>query len=304
MSRLVDIGENAVVERLIAQLGHTCEKDDQLVVGPGDDCAVVDLDQVDRYQLLKTDSLVEGIHYLPETSASQVGWKAVARVISDFAAMGGMPGHMLVTIAMQPKTSMGYLERLYQGMQSCASLYGATICGGETSSVPEGSAAVISVAATGWVEKNRCVRRSGGNVGDLVMVTGSLGGSIEGKHLSFSPRVDEARWLTDHFRINAMMDLSDGLGSDLPRLAAASQCGFTICHDSLPCNEGCDLAQALADGEDYELLFTVLPELEKPLREAWAMNFPDLQLSVVGKLTEKQEGVTVGEQGWQHFNRQ
>lgn len=303
MSRLVDIGENAVVGRLIEQLGRACENDDQLVVGPGDDCAVVDLDQADRYQLLKTDSIVEGIHYLSETAASKVGWKAVARVISDFAAMGGMPSHLLITIAMPPQTPMSYLEQLYHGMQNCASLYGATICGGETSSVPDGAAAVISVAATGWVEKNRCVRRSGGKAGDLVMVTGSLGGSITGKHLSFSPRVNQARWLTDHFEINSMMDLSDGLGCDLPRLAASSQCGYLLNENNLPCNEGSSVDQALGDGEDYELLFTVSSQIANSLRASWAKQFPDLKLSVVGELTERSEEVVVNEQGWQHFKR-
>ena len=301
MSRLGDIGEDAVVKRLVEQLGDGCDKDEQLVIGPGDDCAVVDLGQANRYQLLKTDSMVEGIHYLADTAASKVGWKAVARVISDFAAMGGLPSHLLITIAMPPQKPMGYLEELYQGMQSCASYYEATICGGETSSVPEDAAAVISVAATGWVEKSRCVGRSGGKTGDLVLVTGGLGGSITGKHLNFSPRVNEARWLTKHFRISSMMDLSDGLGCDLPRLATASQCGYLLNEQALPCNEGCNVSQALGDGEDYELLFTVSPKIEKDLIEAWGKQFLDLKLSVVGELTKIREGAACTEQGWQHF---
>jgi thiamine-monophosphate kinase len=301
MSRLGDIGEDAIVKKLIAQLSDCCEKDRQLVVGPGDDCAVVDLDQADRYQLLKTDSMVEGIHYLAEASARKVGWKAVARVISDLAAMGGLPSHLLITIAMPPNKTVDYLEKLYEGMQFCALEYGATICGGETSSVPEGSAAVISVAATGWVEKNRCIRRCGGQVGDLIMVTGSLGGSITGKHLSFVPRVDQARWLTDHFKINSMMDLSDGLGCDLPRLAAASRCGYMLNESALPCNEGCSVDQALGDGEDYELLFTVSTQVAPTLADAWEKQFPDLKLSVIGELTKTQESMVGSEQGWQHF---
>ena len=301
MSRLGDIGEDAVVKRLIEQLSDGCDKDERLVIGPGDDCAVVDLGQDERYQLLKTDSMVEGIHYLSETAAKEVGRKAVARVISDFAAMGGLPCHLLITIAMPPQKPLDYLEELYLGMQACAAMYGATICGGETSSVPDNAAAVISVAATGWVEKSRCVGRSGGKTGDLVLVTGSLGGSITGKHLNFSPRVKEARWLSKHFKINSMMDLSDGLGCDLPRLADASQCGYLLNEQALPCNEGCSVDQAIGDGEDYELLFTVSPSVEKALREAWQKQFPDLKLSVIGELTKIREGAVRAEQGWQHF---
>lgn len=301
MSQLSDIGEDAIVERLIEKLTGSCDKDDQLVVGPGDDCAVIDLNKNDPYQLLKTDSMVEGIHYRAQDSAIRVGWKAVARVVSDFAAMGGMPSHMLITIAMPPQKSVEYLDGLYEGMQLCASKYKATICGGETSSVPADAAAVISVAATGWVEKSRCILRSGGQAGDLVMVTGSLGGSITGKHLNFTPRVNEARWLTEHFGINSMMDLSDGLGCDLPRLASASQCGYSINEHSLPCNEGCSIEQALGDGEDYELLFTVSPKISDSLNEAWGRQFPDLELSIIGELVQVSDAVMDTVQGWQHF---
>ena len=307
MSCLGDIGEDALVKRLIEQLGGECAKDESVILGPGDDCAVVDLgqrgqcDHRDQYQLLKTDSMVEGIHYLADTPAAKVGWKAVARVISDFGAMGGLPCHLLITIAMPPEKPVSYLEKLYQGMQKCALAYGATICGGETSAVPENAAAVISVAGTGWVEKSRCVRRSGGKRGDLILVTGKLGGSIRGKHLSFSPRVEEARWLTEHFRINAMMDLSDGLGADLPRLAAASQCGYLLNEQSLPRNKACNIAQAIGDGEDYELLFSASAKTVRQLEQAWAKQFPELMLSVVGELTDNDHNAVPSGQGWQHF---
>ncbi len=301
MNRLGEIGEDAIVKRLIEQLDGDCPEAGRIVAGPGDDCAVVDLGQRGRYQLLKTDCIVEGIHYLPETPADKVGWKAIARVISDFAAMGGMPGHLLVTIAMPAKQSIQYLEKLYEGMQKCASAYGAAICGGETSAVPDGAAAVISVAGTGWVEKPRCIMRGGGRAGDLVLVTGRLGGSLAGKHLAFQPRLEEARWLSKHFRLRSMMDLSDGLGCDLPRLAAASNCGYVLHEKALPRNKGCDVSQALADGEDYELLFSVSPRTVGRLQSAWEKQFPDLLLTVVGELTHA-DGTSGQEiHGWQHF---
>ena len=301
MERLADMGEDALIERLLRQLKDPCSIGDQIIVGPGDDCAVVDLGQRGKYQLLKTDSMVEGVHYLPETPAAKVGWKAVARVISDFAAMGGMPGQLLVTIAMPADKSVVYMERLYQGMQRCASAHGAVICGGETSSVPDGSAAVISVAGTGWVERARCTTRSGGKAGDRILVSGKLGRSIRGKHLSFSPRLEEARWLTENFRIRAMMDLSDGLGRDLARLAMASGCGYRIEEQSLPRDRACDIAQALWDGEDYELLFTVSARTAAKLCDAWKDRFPALSLTVVGELIGGQSAAAPESSGWQHF---
>lgn len=301
MNDLGEIGEDALIKRLIDQLDACNASHGDLVVGPGDDCAVVDLGLEDRYQLLKTDAMVEGIHYLKETAADKVGWKAIARVISDFAAMGGLPAHLLVTIAMPADKSVQYLEKLYQGMQQCASEYGATICGGETSAAPQGGAAFISVAGTGWVEKSRCVNRGGGQAEDLILVTGRLGGSIRGKHLSFTPRINEARWLTENFQVHSMMDLSDGLGIDLPRLASASHCGYIIDEKALPLNDTCSVSQALGDGEDYELLFTASAETVSELIPAWTKQYPELLISVVGKLCEDEQVASPGVEGWEHF---
>jgi len=297
---LSDIGEDALIRRLVGGL----DQGGNVVVGPGDDCAVIDIGKRGEFQLLKTDALVEGVHYLPEAPAEQVGWKAVARVLSDFAAMGGTPAQLLITIALPGTQSVSYVESLYRGMVRCASLFGAVICGGETTAVPDGSAAVISVAGTGWVKSGRLVRRGGGRAGDVVLVTGTLGGSITGKHLNFTPRLKEAEWLTSHFQLHAMMDLSDGLARDLPRMAKVSGCGYEIDRSRLPCNPGCDASQALGDGEDYELLFTVGEEVVPELLDAWPLRFPDLPLSVVGGLTqlnqgEDESGEPLG--GWEHF---
>jgi len=295
MKQLSEIGEDALIEQLVKDL----DQGDDVLVGPGDDCAVVDLGAGDVYQLLKTDAIVEGVHYLADTPAVEVGWKAVGRVLSDFAAMGGYPGNLLITIALAPDQEVCYVQELYRGLKKCADLHGAVICGGETSSVPHGSAAVISVAGTGWVKKQQLVRRSGGQVGDCVLVTGMLGGSIQGKHLSFTPRLEEAKWLTEYFAIRSMMDLSDGLARDLPRLAKASGCDFVIDEASLPCNHGCNAVQAMGDGEDYELLLTVSPLVVSELLESWSERFPSLPLTVVGELIEGQ--VSSAQGGWEHF---
>lgn len=299
MQTLGDMGEDAVVARVLKVLNQK----DSVVVGPGDDCAVVDIGKAETYMLLKTDCLVQGIHYESDSSDPfRVGWKAIARVISDFSAMGGIADHLLVTIAMPPDTSIGYVENLYDGMQKCASLFDTDICGGETSSVPIGSAAVISIAGTGSVEKRRLVSRSGGKSGDVIFVTGTLGGSIQGKHLDFTPRVAEARWLTENFKIGAMMDLSDGVARDLPRLAEASQCGYRIDPDMIPVNDGCDLHQALSDGEDYELLFAVDSQIADVVVKAWPKIFSATPLTKIGELCDPGGGDRFEEDGWQHFN--
>ncbi len=132
------------------------------------------------------------------------------------------------------------------------------------------------------MEASRCILRSGGRPGDLLLVTGTLGGSLSGKHLDFHPRLAEARWLTRQFRLRAMMDLSDGLASDLPRLAAASGCGYEITAP-LPTAPGISQQAAWQDGEDFELLFALAPNDARRLLKSWP--FDSLPLTAIGHLT-------------------
>ncbi len=243
MKTLRDIGEDALIERLI----RLVPRDSDAAAGPGDDCAVIDPGQHSpTLQLLKTDALVANIHYLPDAAPRAVGWKSVARVISDFAAMGGRAERFLVTLALPPETAVAWVEDLYRGIGDCLEKSGGVLAGGETSGVPSGSAAVISIAATGSVLREHLVLRSTARAGESILVTGKLGGSLLGKHLDFTPRTEQAAWLVSHFKPTAMMDVSDGLAKDLPRLAAASGCGFVIEESALPLTPGCTAAQALA----------------------------------------------------------
>jgi thiamine-monophosphate kinase len=291
MRTLAEIGEDALIERLVKLAPGLGGSE-----GPGDDCAVVD-EGAAMLRLLKTDALVEGVHFLQEADPEAVGWKAVARVISDFAAMGGVGDRFLVTIALPGSMEIAWIEGFYRGMGACLTRYGARLAGGETSGVPEGSAAVISVAATGWVARGKAILRSGGRVGDGIWVTGRLGGSLAGKHLTFSPRVEEGRWIADYLQPTAMMDLSDGLAKDLPRLARASGCGFRLDRQAIPITAGCSLDQALCDGEDFELLFTGPPEMEW---KGWKEKFPGLELTRIGELVADGEGESLAG-GWDHF---
>lgn len=290
--KLREIGEDAVVEAITRELRF----DGRVEIGPGDDCALVRFGQ--NLQLLKTDCVVEGIHFLPETPGRAVGWKALCRVISDIGAMGGDPLDAVITVAISPDRELDWLIDLYAGLNEAAARYGVNLVGGETSRSP--GPVFVSVALTGKIEKERLVVRSGGKIGDRLYVTGSLGGSLQGKHLSFEPRLAESRWLTQNFKLHAMIDLSDGLGSDLPRLAKASGTGFEIDFSVLPKNADCSEEQALTDGEDYELLFAVSEENGAKLEADWIKAFPELPLTRIGRLTER-NGDPLIKPGYDHF---
>ena len=163
-------------------------------------------------------------------------------------------------------------------------------------------ALIISVALLGMVPKGRCPLRSGAKPGDAIFVTGELGGSLAGKHLDFAPRVAEAQWLARNHPLHAMMDLSDGLAADLPRLAAASGCGFAIEEEALPRGRDCTVEQALGDGEDYELLFAISPRHSRALEASWRKRFPRLRLTRIGQLTRRQKHQQVlARRGYDHF---
>jgi thiamine-monophosphate kinase len=288
MSKLTDLGEDGLVARLVSLL----PQGQDVVVGPGDDCAVVR--RADgSLELLKTDVVVEDVHFLRSAEPERIGRKALARAISDIAAMGGIPRHALVTLVLPSDLNVQFVERLYLGLTTVAQEFQVSVVGGETA---RGQKLILSVALTGDAPE-KPILRSGGKVGDRIWVTGTLGGSIRGKHFDFTPRVAEAHWLVKHFPPTAMMDLSDGLAADLPRLAEASKVGWNVDDASLPRTPGGD---AWNDGEDYELLFTTTAQTEPQLTTTWASAFPHLPLTPIGWLTDPTgDGPSRG--GWDHF---
>lgn len=292
---LQQLGEDEIVRRLTKDLPLT----KRTLAGAGDDCAVLSTADPKRLQLFKTDCIIERVHFLPDTKPVKIGWKAMARCISDIAAMGGVPTEALVTVGAPKDMPWRRLAAIYQGLRKACTAFGVGLVGGETSSVPAGAPLFLSISLLGEVEKDRLVRRSGGGIGDFVYVTGQLGGSIRGWHLDFQPRLAQARWLTEKFRPTAMMDLSDGVGMDLPRLAEASGVGFELYPTLLPCRRGCTQEQALGDGEDYELLFTISEDQAKQLESAWKKAFPQLALTQIGRLTDDMAD-DLG--GWDHFS--
>ena len=279
--KLREIGE----DRLLAGLLPGLPLAKGIVNGPGDDCAVVESSGRGNLLVLKTDCVVAGVHFLPMAKALDVGWKAMMRPLSDFAATSAVPQFALITLIAPAQTKAEWVNGLYRGLRRAAKRFKVSIVGGETSSTP--GPVAISVSVVGVVERDRCVSRRGGKAGDDLFVSGRLGGAMKQKHLQFVPRIAESRWLTKNFSVHAMMDLSDGLGADLPRLAKASRAGFSIETENLPLARGSNINDAISEGEDYELLFAISPRDRLRLQRAWSKKFPNLPLTRIGSLNRK-----------------
>jgi thiamine-monophosphate kinase len=275
--KLGEIGEDRLLNQLA--LGK------QVFAGAGDDCAIVEIPGSKEYLVLKTDCVVDRVHFLHGTNASDVGWKAMMRPLSDFAAASAVPQFALITLIVPRQTKVAWVRGLYRGLRRAARRFGVSIVGGETSNTSGPIA--ISVSVIGFVEKPRAASRHGARSGDDLFVTGRLGGALKRKHLRFVARIAESRWLTKNFSIHAMMDLSDGLGADLPRLARASKLGFDIELKNLPVARGATVKKAISEGEDYELLFAVSPRDRDRLEREWRRNFPKLLLTRIGVFNRK-----------------
>lgn len=289
-----DLGEDALVRRLTerAPLGK------DVVVGAGDDCAVVKGVGRGELSLLKTDAIVEGVHFEATSAPRLVGRKALARVLSDVAAMGGRPGHALVTLIVPPETSIAWVDGVYEGLYQLARQFKVSVVGGETT---RGKERILSVTLTGTVSAEGWAARGGGRLGDALLVTGKLGGSLAGRHFRFEPRLEQGQWLVKHFPIHAMMDISDGLAKDLPRLAGSAGLGFRVEFNRLPRHRGCSLEQAWGDGEDYELLLAVPERSLKRLLDKWRQHFPRIGLTPIGKLMEAAVSLGGPSGGWDPF---
>jgi thiamine-monophosphate kinase len=287
---------------LIALLTGSIAGNKSVVVGPGDDCAVLDLGIPDRLVLFKTDAVVEGVHFDANAAPEQVGHKALARCLSDVAAMAGTPTAALVTLGLPRAFDPGFIEKIYSGMNTLARRYDVAIVGGETTINPD--RILISIAMVGTARRGKTVLRSGAEAGDALFVTGELGGSIAGRHLQFEPRLAEAQWLASHFPVHAMIDLSDGLAGDLRHVLKSSRVGAELLATAIPISREArkaakavssakpPLLAALTDGEDFELLFAVAARDAIAVLDAWKTQFPKLPLACIGKITAG-EGITI-----------
>ena len=304
---------------LIRLLSASLPANASVITGAGDDCAVLDLGVPDRFVLFKTDAMVEGIHFTREAPPEKIGHKALARGLSDIAAMAGTPTAALVTLALPRDFDPKFIEAIYTGMNALARRHGVAIAGGETTSNPERM--LISIALLGTVAREKCLHRSGSKAGDALFVTGRLGGSLAGQHLEFEPRLAEARWLADNFSVHAMIDLSDGLAGDLRHLLEPAALGAELLKSAIPISCAAKLQAraessakppllaALTDGEDFELLFTIACGDAVPLLDAWKKQFPAVPLTCIGKITvtagvklrDKDSYLPMPDHGYIHF---
>ena len=340
------VGEFALIERI----RRTLPRPHEALLGIGDDCAAL-RPSAGKDLLLTTDLLVEGVDFTPQTMTPfRLGRKAMGVNLSDIAAMGGLPRAALVTLAIPPDEEIEFVDELYRGLLEEGARFGVEVIGGDVSASP---ALMISVTLTGEVEAGRAVTRSGAKPGERIWVTGRLGAAAAGlaalragcrllgdqveipfdvsdplreaiggtieRHLCPLPRIREGRALAEAGAASAMIDLSDGLASDLVHLCRESGVSATIREDRIPIDQAASvtaqrfgqepLALALQGGEDFELLFT----------SSWdpddiAAIFPDAgTVTVVGTVghaghecrLERQDGKTVElTGGYDHFRRQ
>ena len=274
-------GEAALINLIRDKYGAALGGD--LALGIGDDAALICTG--DKYLIVTTDLLIENTHFRMDINeAYLLGWKSIAANISDVAAMGGEPTYAFVSIGL-PDIDVAIVDAIYAGMQDVSNAFGSVIAGGDT--VGSACGIVINVTQLGIVEQSKAARRDGAKPGDSIIVTNTLGDSRAGlelllklglddarrasaflvdRHLKPEPRVPEARAAVQTGKVHAMMDLSDGLASDLPKLCEASGVGARVHADKLPISKELHIAAARLDadpielaaggGEDYELLLT------------------------------------------------
>lgn len=329
---MIKMNEFELIDLIKDRHGSQSDSD---FTGIGDDCAVVPLD-CDRYLLLTTDMLVEDIHFKREfTSACQLGYKSLAVNLSDIAAMGGKPREALISIAIPDDLPPQYIDEFYTGLNEIGSRFDVKIAGGDT--VKSNQGLIINVALTGEIHKDKVLYRSGAKSGDLICVTGNLGNSSAGlnllqnnfpdspafaelveSHLTPYPQVKPGQVISESGLVHAMIDISDGLSSDLNHICQASDVCALIYEEMLPLSGSFAaytskykldyLKLALSGGEDYCLLLTVpadkFSELSALLSDSACdlHNIGEINLQKKIEIVRKNGNVEpLKISGWDHF---
>ncbi|NIR50759.1 thiamine-phosphate kinase [candidate division KSB1 bacterium] len=329
-----EIGEFGLIEEIKTVVGRPPEN---VLVGIDDDAAAIELSK-QHILLLTTDALIEDVHFnLSYFNFYQLGWRAMAANLSDIAAMGGWPKYALVTLGLPPHTQVENALDLYRGMQRLADSFDIRIVGGDTTHSSE--RIYISLTVLGEAETDKLTLRAGAQVGDAIFVTGALGGAQAGlkaltspniskegfasaveRHLTPNPRVEEARFLVENFKIHAMIDVSDGLASEINHICKHSGVGAVLHEAAIPMDQATGavakhfeengIEYALYGGEDFELIFTVSENAATELLEKFDATF-DSGCAKIGRITAKSRGIVLSKRdgtqtelqrvGYDHF---
>lgn len=310
--------ENELIHRIKKALGRRFYTSREVSLGIGDDAALF-RPRAGHELILTCDWFLESTHFLRDKHPpDSVGWKCLARALSDVAAMGGVPRCFLWSLALPVSHTGPWLDGFLSGLRRASRRFKCVLAGGDTTRRKE---ILINITVVGEVQTGRAVLRSGAHPGDLIYVSGQLGEAELGlhtlrrtkhpanpkdpllrKHLYPEPRLGLGEWLAKKRLASAMMDLSDGLSSDLPRLCAASGAGARLESARIPQTRNSDAARklgldpldlALHGGDDYELLFTVPPQKAKSLPGA----FQGVKLTPIGRITQKAKLVVCDENG-------
>ncbi len=341
-TEIATLGEFGLIETIKAKFDKLINPTS--IIGIGDDAAVIQAKENEQI-LLAADMMVEGIHFdLAYTPLKHLGYKAAIINFSDIAAMNGVPTQITVSIAISNRFSVEAIDELYEGIKAACSLYQVDLVGGDTTSSVSGL--IISISVLGFVKPEWVVKRSGAKVGDYVCVTGDLGAAymglqvLEREKLGFiadptiQPNLEEKdyliqrllkpearldiihQWKEQNFIPSAMIDISDGLASEIKHICAASNVGVQIVYENIPLDPSTQNTSlefninpsvcALNGGEDYELLFTTSAENYLKVK-----NNPDITL--IGHIIEKEKGcnlltenglnIPLYAQGWNHFEK-
>lgn len=300
-------GEEALIAAIRRWLGSV---NPPAPAGIGDDCAVLPAGRKTQVRLITVDPLIFGRHFDAGLAAQWAGAKLLKRNLSDIAAMGGSPSFAVVSLVLSSDVSLRWLERFYRGLAAAARRYRVRVVGGDIAQAPgRKNASFLSahLTLTGGLAAGRAVTRQGARLGDVIYVTGELGASLAtGHHFRFEPRLREGRWLAARKEVRAMMDLSDGLGKDLRALTPRGGAPALLA-EALPRRRGATVAQAVSDGEDYELLFAVARTADQAaLQRDFRRAFPRTRLTAIGRFCPR-ERVPPGTlplsrlHGYEHF---
>lgn len=331
--KLKELGEFGLINRIAPQFTRELP---QGTLGIGDDCAVIH--QNDQALLITTDLLVENIHFLRrKISAFELGYKSLAVNLSDIAAMGGVPNAAFLSVAWPKEIEVAWLDEFFTGLAALAKESGTALLGGDTTGTP--GPIIINVAVLGHADPAHLKLRSAAQIGDVICVTGCLGDSAGGLQLLLSdldgaadedslallrahhrprPHLKEGQWLAQQPAVHAMMDVSDGIDSDVQRIMEASKVGARIILNDLPISDALrrtaaangwnSLELAAAGGEDYCLLCTVDPRAFPKIAELFAAEF-DCPLTCIGTITDTGKleyelngaMIDLKKHGWDHF---